>query len=261
MVMLVKIGFELGNFSAPAETALRYFAESLNILFGWADPWLVLCLDLMIGWTGFDVNLQAHWRYIFSIIFLYVGAQAQYAWRQKLRGFAVFRVLWGGSAALIAAVAAGSLDLGDPVANFTIPFCTALGLALHQLGNNIWIHLIWRGDYERWWPGFRFSNYFPVYILALQTPVMLMGLFAPEIAVLKSLPSPALALLPFVFFFLAVFWILAGIVWASRETEPGSWWQRFKTENPTRLASLILQAIFGTILFLIANAGLSLAGL
>ncbi len=260
-VALLKHGLDLGDFSGPAQLVLEYFSRSLDCLFGWLVEYIIAALNTAFRWAGWELSLQPHWRYIFSVILLYAGAQVNYALKEKHIRFAIFRGAWGAGAALLSAVSAGVVPVAHISSNWLIPLATVFGLALHQFGNNVWVKIIWDGDYNKYWPGFRFSYFYPLYIIGFQTPLLLTVAVAHRISFFDAITSPGLASLPAVFLVLALFWLSLGVIWTARVHNDESWWRRFKDENPTRLAFLIGQAVFGTLVFLLGNAGLSLVGL
>lgn len=48
--------------AAPIELVVDFYNACLNLLLGWAEPYLRALAETLRAWTGYDLHLYAHWK-------------------------------------------------------------------------------------------------------------------------------------------------------------------------------------------------------
>lgn len=259
IVLLVREGLELGPLAGPFAAILSYYEFVMAFLFSPFEPYAERVGVWLFGWFSLELKLGSHWKYVYTLISLYVGAQALHAWRAGNRGFSLYRISVGLIIGFVGAASIGVLPLDAIYSSLLTPLLLGLTFAAYQLCNSFWISVFWRGrDLGSFWPGFRFSYWYPAWFV-------LLGLAAIVVTHLLNLTAfrgvvmseAALSMLVFALLFVC-YWYFLGVYHALRSKTPDSFVVRFRNEGPAVLATLMMQAMVGAALFLAANAGWSL---
>ncbi len=70
VVMLIKHGFAV-SFVSSLQIVLNFYDQAMQVLFGWAEPWIKQELAALRDWIGWNLQLYPHWKYIFVLISIY----------------------------------------------------------------------------------------------------------------------------------------------------------------------------------------------
>jgi hypothetical protein len=266
LALLAKRGFNLG-FAAPFEQALKFYEKGLHQLLGWIEPYW----DALLARMGWQLHVHPHWKNILVLMLLYFGVVTKVIW-PKFRS-AKERVLlfgltaWGIVLAIIASVAAGTVDLNDSTTNAIMAAFPLSAFALYQFA---WCgYLATLGRQETWWIRYRAATrlYIGPRVVAAIVAALALILLSGRIPILTGLRNPGLALLIGLSVLLAVYWLWTGVEGAVYFHKPPekTWWQTFRdmkwrqswavTSN-ARIGLGMLKCIGGAIVFVLLGAGL-----
>ena len=289
LVMLLKQAVVSGSFVAPLQIALHYYENSMQFFFGWAELYLQAIIAYLIGWTGWKVKLFPHWKYVLVLMWLYFGSLTSVYWRKFIfrrdGNKLIFQRAWwiliattalAGFIGLGVSVAAGTVAPDNRKTNVLIPTFLAVGALLYQMTYGAWLATIIninRPEEASWWQMYRLAARVPMGFRAfgLIIALLILGMQWEKVPLVNSL-SPTLALCIVIVIILAFSWLWTGIEGAMPNHTPqgASWWQTFRTMNwwpsfralsNTQIGVRMLVTVAGAILFILANAGLYLAGL
>lgn len=288
VVMLMKHGFEVG-FVSSLQAMLEFYEQKMQVVFGWAEPFIQRGLSALQQRIGWEPHLYPHWKHVFVLFWLYVGAYTQ-SHAQGLKTAKatdlVYRIeipliaFVGGLFGLLVGVACGTLDLAWPASNVLVVGIAAAGMALFELakasiratGRWFAFGYPWRGVFG---PELRGSSFFG----ALAIAAIFLSLYpvADDAPGLNAVPGFALGLL---------FGLVVGIalhdIWSAKRSADVEVYgeQQFRQilERPSddsgdrriwrqaffsraQMGLLMLSAVGGSLVFLLTNAGLKFAGL
>lgn len=112
IVALARHAFVTWSLSAPMALIMEAYNATMQVLLGWAHPYLQAALTWIGSWIGWRPTLYPHWRDVLVIVALLNAGMMKGVPRWT------FRVAWNagvqGVATLIAAIVAGLLDLQTP---------------------------------------------------------------------------------------------------------------------------------------------------
>ncbi len=297
---LLNQGVNLG-LTEPMEVLLEWWEAFLQLMFGWAEPYLrALVLELF----GVEITLYPHWRYLITLLALFFLADSQIAWSffnvgQDLSVFNFYRIraiiepVLATVIALTAAVGLGALSpQSDMFGTLLVPVL-GMSLLVHFLAS-----AFWKAIYYRWIEeervtfstaffrevfhlDFVFVLFITIFSAALNNAIQL-GPF--ENIIHSSVWFSAFAFL----LLLVVAYLVLGMLntvshrakMRSSETREAferesnadgiewlerqiaeSYWETFLHMYNSRIALAIIQVILGVALLVFANAGLRLLGL
>jgi hypothetical protein len=123
--------FVTWSLSAPLELVLAAYNATMQLLFGWAHPYLQAALTWLGSWIGWRPTLYPHWKDVFLVISL-IGISAGRAVGRvaALERAAVTFILCQILGAAITALAAGVLPLQSPDLITQLLIAASLGLAV-----------------------------------------------------------------------------------------------------------------------------------
>jgi hypothetical protein len=129
IVALARRAVELGSLSAPLELVMAAYKATMQLLFGWAEPYLRTALASINSYLNWHVTLYPYWKDYFVLFALYSVAYNRVITIDSLeRGFAKSKCLamfalrqWRDLTIVFAgSVAAGVLTLDSDVAGLVI---------------------------------------------------------------------------------------------------------------------------------------------
>lgn len=246
LVTLLWEGFSVG-FGPVASLVLDYYQRLVALLLGWSEPYLRE-LSVNLGrYVGIEIDLYPHWKHVFVLLMLYVGACVKSTWTEYDGGKAVsiFVCIWGVVVALVASVAAGTASLEERSASVLIAAYPISAVVVFELGLTAIDAKYFRNE------GIRFA--------AIGAVLLLAGSIVNGTTLLNGIPNVGLVVLITFVVILGLYWTLYGA------TDPqgvgDTRWKKFTSAAPTRLGLILLSSITGALLFLLLNAGLGLLGL
>lgn len=260
LVMLVQQGYQFG-LEAPLRLLVDYYARAVGVALGGLEPPLSAALLAVGSWLSLDLHLYPHWKLVLVPMWLYVAADARITWGMggsERKAAALAILLYGGVLALASSVVAGSIALGD--SSLLMPLAPMTGLVLYSIVQAAWDSTFNRYGDATWWDNFSYYARRIVLTNALIGAVVVGAGFA-----LRSLRSEAvnISLLLLFIALLAVRHLVvsAVVVAVDANDEAEAWSVRFKKLAGTRLGIMVLNTMAGAAVFLLMNAGMSLAGL
>ncbi len=256
LVMLVKLGFDFG-FVAPLQLMLDYYQQAVEFLLGWAEPPLRFALQCVSDWIALDLNLHAHWKYVFILMWLYFGADAKIIWGKDRKGSAIATVIWGGLIALVASVASGTVKPDSP--NTLSVIFPVTGFVVYEVGQSAWDATFFSPATNTWWQTFR---YYLVRFALTNATIGVGAIFLGIQGNQLGLPNPYLVAVIVFLIALGIRNLARGAWIATSGRKKGErWLLRFHRSATARLGILLLATITGSVLFIALNAGLKMAGL
>jgi hypothetical protein len=266
LVKLVDLGFHVG-WIVPLRALIDYFEALLHVIFGWAEPYLKIALDFVNTKFGWSLHLYPHWKYVFTLLWLYFGADTKLtssfggSWQAGLRGGygyekgAIAAAAWGLFVALLASVAVGVEPFDGPIHGIYLVLATSAGFVLYELGDRIWRQRI-TGSRKY----LLFTRLAPLLLTAV---IVAAEAFIAELPIARLLPNSGLIFLFAFISGLTLYYLCEGAWLATQITlDPQEPWRaRLRFSTAFRIGSLMFQAIFGAALFAAANAGLKFVGL
>jgi hypothetical protein len=131
ILALAKHAFVTWSLSAPFELMLAAYNAAMQLVFGWAHPYLQAALTWLGSFIGWRPMLYPHWRDVFVVIGLIGVSTGRDRWRGgdfRPTAFAApIGVLLG---AAITALAAGLLPLQTPELTTQLLIAASFGLAV-----------------------------------------------------------------------------------------------------------------------------------
>jgi len=263
VLMLIKHGFDYG-FVAPLQLVLDYYEQLIEALFGWAEPFVRDLLQRLEAWLGWDLELHAHWKYVFVLLWLYFGADARVDLQGREWGLLATSIFVGGAAALVSSVAFGALPKARLNADALPVLFPVAGMVMYEVVRSaINAHLpagaLRSGTRSKFYRG----------IVAFALPEAVLGLLVvlcaePVLGMLVPGYGGNLSLLAFGSFMavLAGYWVLRSAVRATFDrTSSEPWTSRFGRSGSQKIGFAMLQVSAASALFVVLDAGLSLAGI
>jgi hypothetical protein len=285
IVMLIKQGFDVG-FGSALQVILSFYDEAVHKVLGWAEPGIRAWFKTF----GWDLHLYPHWKHVVVLYWLYFGAEA----RTRFEGIKnaesdkrnVYRIVTslttaaGAVVAVVFGILCGTLSLDDPRTNLPLLLIAVCGIILYRLANAVARAAGYHLGFGWVWP--------PIIDGEIGGSSVTRGacLVAVSIVVLAwaSAAVPAIAAVPSVaVLFVLIIGVALNNLWYAKTqvensifledytreltgkpplglNERREWW---RNEFPThcRMGLLMLSSVGGASLFLLTNAGLTLAGL
>lgn len=212
----------------------------------------------------FQITLLPQWSDVFVLLFLYFGARVRAYWDAGFRKRALFRFFWGLVIAISTAVIGGILPLTGLVSSAALTVVTLLGITIFEIGDcacsatfSRKAGLTWREDFKRY-AAFGFPPII-IGVAVLLSGVLVTGIYFPNQRHLLGVILLFILIVIFAFYWLLRGWQFAG---DSSLREIGeSQWDKFKRSSNTRIGTVMLGTIAGTLIFLLLNAGLGLVNL
>ena len=164
VVMLVKQAADVGFVSALG-VIVAFYEETVQKLFGWAEPTIRSLFDAWRRQFGWDLQLRPHWKHVTVLFWLYFGAYVRtraagvktaetgkWVYRSELAVIA----LAGGLVAVVVGVLCGTLALDDPGTNLLVVVLTLSGaivfefakIATRTVGHSWGLGYAWRPVFE-----------------------------------------------------------------------------------------------------------------
>ena len=264
IVSLVQAAFSVG-IATPLALMLSFYRDMLQAVLGWADEPLSIFTEALGQTFGFDLSLDANWKALFVLMWLYFSSDARANWEHR-RGFAIFSVLTGGAAALSASLFVGlaeTNELSSVLLRGSIPI---LAILIWEILREVWSTIFVIStpsmnvvDKDR---RVIFRDLATVYA----APLLIIGAF---VVVSAALILPAVLLndnldagliMSGIFIVLmAFYWLCRGAYLAVFDRRPGETRKnRFYRSGSTKMGLAVLAAIMGALLFFLLNAGINL---
>jgi hypothetical protein len=249
-VFLVMHSFSMGV-SSSLHLLLDYYEHGMHVVFGWTEPWITLVLERLREYFYWDLKLYPHWKHILVLLMLFFGAEARSLTEVRSPPWAVLQWIVGLIIAVIASIAAGTFAMdyvrSDLALNFQLAAIPLFAISLFLF--TACAMLASSSTLKRtWWKRFLDNETrlnLALFTLAISIALTLASLFTPG----QSSPVPGLGFGLVALTVVAIALIYLGIS---------------NAQNSPRFG-IIGRAIFGvlggTLLFLIGNAGLVLAGM
>jgi ubiquinol oxidase len=275
ILLLIKQGFVMPSFAAPLQFVLNYYEALINVLLGWAEPYLHAMLAFLRDLLGLDLRLEAHWKHVTVLMMLFFCAVLRFSRMGGAIIAATFAILlsvgigillgtsWTSDATAPQSALLNGLTAALPLLVMAATVvAVGIGYAVTEAHN--------RG--EHWWQ----------YIMRLPAALLLfsalslciitfplwiggfLGDFRPDVQFLQPLlMSPRISLILIgaaAFAIVLVIWgaLNAGVNAKRRDS---TWRQEFVFEDSTRVGLLMLGAMGGATAFVACNAGLRLLDL
>jgi hypothetical protein len=262
VVMLIKHGFDYG-FVAPLQLVLDFYEQAMQLLFGWAEPWLREQLVGLRAWFGLDLSLYGHWKHVFLLMMLYFNANARILWRPGDKLLAIFLFAVGVIIALGVAIGVSVVSLRDPLSPPLLISVPILGVVIHELAMALWEATFReRPPGMSWWARLRIDHRLVRWAIVLGTGAFVVSISDYGRALIKQFPGVGLLVLALFIVLFAIDHIYESIRRAIDYPDEGEkWWETFHQYTLARIGLLMLASILGALVFIATNAGLKLAGL
>ena len=130
IVALARHAFVTWSLSAPLELAMAAYNATMQLLFGWAHPYLQAALTWVGSFIGWRPALYPHWKDVFVVISLIGVGAGRASWRKgdfDTEAFALTVAPILGAA--VTALGAGLLPLQSPDLITQLLIAASLGLA------------------------------------------------------------------------------------------------------------------------------------
>ena len=217
ILKLVQDGFRV-EFIVIFSELLKKYEEALNFVLGPIEPYVRAALKRLSALMGWHLELQAHWKSIFTLLLLYFSNDVKTASGEGRRGDAIFHLFLGLAVAFIFSVITGTVPLttsqmSAAVLTAALPLAGLLAYSLLGISRNAIFDLerqreILNDDHLTSWDAFRIWIRRAIWRTLGLFAIIMVGLWLP---VIQHLPSPGLALLLIVMVSLALYWIGVGI--------------------------------------------------
>ncbi len=263
LTLLIKRGFDM-SFTSVLDTLLAYYDRATEAVLGWASPWIgdrLREFGIQIGW---DLKLHGHWRHIFLLLLIYFSAGTRaYATRTNGHYAAFFSLTWGFAVALCTGVASGAVSL-DGISfaeNFLFGFFPIAGATIYDMGRYAFDRVVLGtpiGDFSQRYSGATGARVTRTVLRAIAGVILLV--LSLSTAASLGLANPGLLSASVLLIALGSYWLAVGAM-ISRSSAGVSWRQAWLSQSSTSVGLGILGTIAGAAIFVLANAGLNLAGL
>jgi len=174
--------------------------------------------------TGLSLSLHPHWKHVVILLWLNIGAESRNAWRMGDRGYSAFAAISGLFISLIAGVASGLFDVGDMWSNVFVALFPMLGyllwafgaLAYHgfNIGKEYNIRPLSSLGRKYWWMAFSGGATYSLLRFGVGLAIIVA---ATGWSQLTGSRVTGLAMLGAWVVFLAMYWIVTGVVQARDE--------------------------------------------
>jgi hypothetical protein len=263
-VLLVKHGFDLGSFAGPLQLILDYHEAWMRFALGWAAPYLRSVLTVLGAWTGWTLDLQPHWRHVLTLSWLYIGATSVSGFYYRNDGaddrqvISILSLVLGLIATTATAVAAGTVALDGSAAILRMSAFALSGLVVYEgLQGRRVSHMLHGGRTVV------STNGLSLFVPLLVVDLALFWISGADGGVLPAgwIPPYGLVLLILLVAFILL-WLALGAVLSLFPISAAdeSYGSVFLRQPATRFALRMARPAGGAALFLLANAGLKLAG-
>jgi hypothetical protein len=259
LVILAQQGVLIGM-AAPIKEIIDFYGKVVEALLGWADQPVRDAVAYLEQVLGIDLRFDQTWKHVFLLLWLYFSSDFRINLSSSRYAFAVFTLLWGSLVAVVTSVIASSAGLSSSHVNTLAVMAPILGIIVFDTGRCIWgatfsapdptaVYLPTQGWIDR------FIRRLYIYVV----PVMIIGcliLFAARRLGGSSIPD---SVLNSNLVLIAIFITLTAFFWIGR----GVWLRAMANESSDMMhvGMLMVAVILGAVLFLVLNAGLSVAGL
>ena len=129
ILALARHAFVTWSVSAPLELVMAAYNATMQLLLGWAHPYLQAALTWLGSFIGWRPTLHPHWRDVFVVAGLLGVGLARAAWRQRK-----FHYLYSAASfvvgALVMALIAGMLPLQSNDLTTQLLIAASFGLGL-----------------------------------------------------------------------------------------------------------------------------------
>jgi hypothetical protein len=131
ILALARHAFVTWSISAPLELVMAAYNGTMNLLFGWAQPYLQAALTWLGSFFGWRPTLYSHWKDVFVVISVIGIGAGRASWRQGDIDSVDFLFFVGPIlGAAVTALAAGSLPLLSPDLTVQLLIAASLGLSV-----------------------------------------------------------------------------------------------------------------------------------
>lgn len=261
MVALLQHGFRF-SFSSVFNIIIDYYEELTHVLFGWAEPYLRSTLSYLGSLTGLHLHLYPHWKHVFILLELYFGSHVRSVRAERGIYATLFNLVLGLSLALVAGIGSGTVASEDTTSSMLIAAFPVAAVVLYSFGTSARAAIYFRKPGESWWHAFRIFGRHTIRIGAVGTAAVVGGMVLGKLPFVHLLQGSGLVLLFLLILALAFYRISVGAWYANHDRAEGQgWWERFHVTGYGTVGILMLFTLLGAILFILANAGLSLIGL
>ncbi|WP_146190648.1 hypothetical protein [Marinicauda salina] len=251
IVMLIRLGFEVGHISAPLLIILQYYERFVDQLFGWADPILQNIISIIGAFIKVDITLYEHWKHVLVVLLLYMAA----VFRVKLiqsENILVIEITSYAIGAVIALVASVIVSL-RPLDNNSVLFNILFAIVpISAYWVNRPARLLFRGDVLNAFKRFNLAAKRILISLVITTAFVIIVNRYDWLREVAHLGMLALALFIIFEAFRLVFtgWLSAKFAGKG-----------FIDQHTTQIGLAMMGAFFGAAIFFVCNAGLRLIGL
>lgn len=261
--LIFRRGFGL-SFGVTFTSFLNVFEDIVDYITQLAEPFVSIALENVRRLFRFDLQLQEHWKYLFVLLLLYFWREMIITFRNWRVGSGVLLGFMGGTVALVASVAAGSIPLNPDnwTANFLIAAVPITGVFVYEAGTSLWKattwwrprkgNITWSQEFSRRLLNEAGSRWIAGLAIAAGFPVILQWLGS-------NVRSPGIASLYIYMTVLAAWWLLVGEKQArERESEPGqTWWSAFRHASTAQVGLAMFNTIVLAILATVVGKWLS----
>jgi hypothetical protein len=148
IVALARHAFVTWSLSTPMALIMDAYNAVMQVLFGWAHPYLQAALTWLGSFIGWRPTLYPHWRDVFALVSLWTAGICRGLRRERRRW--LFTAALGFVGGLLAALAAGlhSLEHNDGRAGVLIVMVPLLVIGLLLFGESVRDSIL-RGKWTR----------------------------------------------------------------------------------------------------------------
>jgi hypothetical protein len=130
IIALARHAFVTWSMSAPLALVMASYNATMQLLFGWAHPYLQAALTWLGSFIGWRPTLHPHWKDVFVVISLIGVSAGRTNWGQLNTEMYVAWSVGPILGAAVAAIAAGVLPLQSPDLITQLLIAGSLGLAV-----------------------------------------------------------------------------------------------------------------------------------
>lgn len=265
---LIVHAFHLGIGSAMG-LLLEYFERVLQLMLGWAEPYIQSVLDWVNSILGWHLILAPHWKNIAFLMSLYFGAYVWDAMHRRFFRAMFFYIVVGFPIAIICAVATGSVSLEQSgiwkvIANVTVASIPLIGVIVFSLVTAIRAAKWYRPEGVTFDQQLRRLFRHPIRFAVIGWSIVLVGCVSLSFTSDQKQIQPSVIVLLVLTLALAIYRIILQDAWQGQE--PGTrstveWWRDVNASGGGRIGLRMLRAFFGAVALVLLNVGQQLLGL
>lgn len=259
--LLIQQGFEPA-LVAVFDSVLDGYETFMEGLFGPLEPHL----ERLLQSTGWNQDLQPHWKHVLVLMWLYFGTVTRVIMRfytsQGERIKIAVLTVWGFLLALASSLGAGAVVLDDTLSNVLMAVFPIVGYMLYQLGWSGFLATL--GTQESWWNRYRAAFWLylgPRVVAVIIAAFVLISIV--DVLPFWTPPSPGLAVLLGLTVVLAFYWLWTGLKgmlgwprpqdWSAFDllNKVRWWWQSWHKMANTKIGKEMLMVLGGAFLFLL----------